>query len=135
MPPSRGRRSTLSHLTPEEILRLSQLFETHRSNFSCMQCHATGTLHRNGHSTGNPPQPSFICKQCSKTHNARTVFETLTKPSQPTDTNDSHSMEISSSFPLTQQSHGDSVETLRALVLQLQEELNRTKAELQQARS
>ncbi|KAI8321064.1 hypothetical protein EDC96DRAFT_582257 [Choanephora cucurbitarum] len=100
-----------------------------------MQCHALDTLHRNGHNTGDPPQPSFTCKQCSKTHNASTVFEALTKPCPPADTTDSQPVEISSSFTLIQQSHEDSVETLRALILQLQEEHKRTQAELQLAQS
>ncbi|KAI8330247.1 hypothetical protein EDC96DRAFT_579931 [Choanephora cucurbitarum] len=51
------------------------------------------------------------------------------------DNADSQPMGLSGSFPLTQQSYEDSVEALRALVLQLQEDLKRTKIELQQART
>lgn len=69
------------------------------------QCQTINSLHRNGTQTGNPPQPSFICKRCSKTHNARTVYEI-------TDT-----------------------DNLQQLITQLREELKRTQLELQQARS
>lgn len=130
MPPARGRKTIISHLTEQEILDLSQRFEIHRKNINCSQCQTINSLHRNGTQTGNPPQPSFICKRCSKTHNARTVYEILNRMETASQEVEELPVETSGSFDIN-----NDTDNLRQLITQLREELKRTQLELQQARS
>ncbi|CEP19752.1 hypothetical protein [Parasitella parasitica] len=119
MLPTRGRKLTISHLTEQEIFDLTPRFETYRKNITC-----------NGTQSGNPPQPTFVCKKCSKTHNARTVYDILNRMDATTHGVVASPIETSGSFESV-----ENIETLRELITQLREELKQTQLELQQARS
>ncbi|KAG1494654.1 hypothetical protein G6F54_007726 [Rhizopus delemar] len=140
-PSVRGRKPTVPVLSSEQVQNLYKQFETQRRQLICPNCQTIDSLYRNGSSTGNPPQPTFICKHCSKNYNAPTVAKLLQSTSitdLPPDSTTQNSMEISGSSAVNSENNDGTssvtIADLQSTITTLYAELKQTQAELQQAR-
>ncbi|KAG0864050.1 hypothetical protein G6F16_011323 [Rhizopus arrhizus] len=143
MPPSvRGRKPTVPVLSSEQVQNLYKQFEIQRRQLVCAGCQTMDSLYRNGTSPGDPPQPSFMCKCCSKNYNAPTMVNLLQSTSTitelPSDANIQDSLEISRSSSPSPENNGlapsVTIADLQSTIEKLYAELKQTQAELKQAR-
>ncbi|KAG1169183.1 hypothetical protein G6F71_008600 [Rhizopus microsporus] len=143
MPPSvRGRKPTVPVLSSEQVQNLYKQFEIQRRQLACTACQTMNSLYRNGTSSCDPPQPSFICKCCNKSYNAPTMANllqsALTITETPSDANAQNPLEISGSSSSNPESNdltsSVTIADLQSTIKKLYAELKQTQAELKQAR-
>ncbi|CEJ03027.1 hypothetical protein RMCBS344292_17018 [Rhizopus microsporus] len=99
-------------------------------------------LYRSSTSSGDPPQPNFICKCCNKSYNAPTMANllqsALTITETPSDANAQNPLEISGSSSSNPESNdltsSVTIADLQSTIKKLYAELKQTQAELKQAR-
>ncbi|CAO3686775.1 unnamed protein product [Rhizopus microsporus] len=141
MPSSvRGRKPTVPVLSSEQVQNLYKQFEIQRRQLVCTACQTMNSLYRNRTSSGDPFQPSLICKYC-KNYNAPTMANllqsALTITETPSDANAQYPLEISGSSSPNPESNeltsSVTIADLQSTIKKLYAELKQTQAELKQA--